>query len=557
MLGNMAYDRGQLVPATPGPRRSSAGPTSACPDSAHRASLLAAPAHVLALQRAAGNRAATVAVARQEAPAVSAPTISDAPSTGAAAPPQSLLNGQLVDELRRLERGGSTAVDVAERDKRFQALVAERAQRIRAGHIWLADGGTGELLTLTGDEVSASVEVVASDPRQAGATTSTPIFTRAQLNRVLAQRGVVEVELESLRGTSTGPAAGAVPGPAMAPQLLGGFYPFQRALTESERLMVAQRGALHYTAAGNLPSILVGDGNVRLDPSTGYRNVADPAGRQSTYFFAGEPSPATLRTNTLGAGAAGRAAVIVVQGADLPSGTVFRPVDSVLAVPGGYRGPAQVVAPGASLPAAGGLSPESVGSASTSPASMADQLRQQGSFSGHPLATTVGAGVIAMVTESGLVLIRTGELPSAQQMAGAGVSGSMGGAVGAVSEQAAARTIAGTALGQSASRIFVVIGRGGAGAIGGTLAAPVVEMGRMAMDDQTYTGTDYVARGTRAAVAGLGSGALAAGATAALAGSVAPGVGTAVGFVVGVGAYLLIDWLAGDAVESGVRSTLR
>jgi hypothetical protein len=34
-------------------------------------------------------------------------------------------------------------------------------------------------------------------------------------------------------------------------------------------------------------------------------------------------------------------------------------------------------------------------------------------------------------------------------------------------------------------------------------------------------------------------------------------VGTAIGFVVGAGAYLLTDWLVGDAVESGIRGAAR
>ena len=508
------------------------------------------PAALLALQRTAGNQAVSATISRQSvpnastAPQSSSPDARDAPTT-------TLTNDQLLAEIARLERAGSTAAGGAESEARYQLLTTERTQRIHAGHIWLADSNATDLLSVGGSESGATIGVPTTNPHQAGPSTSAPIFSRGQLDRALAQHGVAQVDLGSMAPTA--PAAGAVPGPSMAPQLLGRFYPFQRAMTDAERLMVAQRGALHYTTADRLPNIVTGDGNVGLDPSRGYRNLADPAGRRSSYFFAGEPSGASYGTNMAGRAGRAQSAVIVVQAADLPAGTLFRPVDGVLAVPGGYQGRAQILQPGQPVPAGSGAVPATGG-----PTSMADQLRTQGSFSGHPLAAGVGSGVIAMVLDTGIVLVQTGDLPSASHLAHTGMSGTAGGVVGAVTEQAAARTIAGTAVGQSTARMFVALGRGGAGAVGGFVAAPIVEMGRMALDDEhTYTGTDYAARGTRAAVAGGVSGALAAGAAAAVAGSVAPGVGTAIGFVVGVGAYLLVDWLAGDAVESGVRSVAR
>jgi hypothetical protein len=324
-------------------------------------------------------------------------------------------------------------------------------------------------------------------------------------------------------------------------------------MTAAERAMVADRGAVHYTPESNLPDLVRPDGSVAQDPSVGYRNLTDPGYRESGYFFAGQPNANQYRTNMAGGPDASRQAIVFVEGADLPAGTLFRPVDSVLAVPGGYRGPAQVLPPGAAIPPGNGRAlPVPTGSGS-----IADQLRAEGSFSGHPLAAGVGAGVIAVVLETGVVLVNTGDLPDLGQLAGTGLAGTVGGATGAVVEQGTVRAIASTALGRSTNPLFVVLGRGGAGALGGFVAAPVVELGRMALDDQDHSATDYAARGTRSAVAGGLSGALAAGTTAAVAGSVAPGVGTAIGFVVGVGAYLLIDWLAGDAIEAGVRSAVR
>jgi hypothetical protein len=481
-------------------------------------------------------------VARQDA--------SPAPRTPAA----SLTNQQLLDEIRALDRTSSSPESGADVESRHRELMQERDRRITAGHIWLADAGSSDFLQAAGGDAGARIEATAVDPRPATGSSVTPIFTRGQLERGLRRNGVPTMEMSSADFASTAPAAGAVPGPSISPQVLGRFYPFLRPMAPFERAMVAETGAVHYTQAANLPDIAQPNGGVDLWPSTGYRNLTDPGARQSSYFFGGEPSAGQYRTNLAGGPAKAEQAVIFVEGADLPPGTLFRPIDNVLSVPGGYRGPAQVVAPGQPVPSGNGVAlPVPGGSASA-----AEQLRTQGSFSGHPLAAGAGAGVIAIVLETGVVLVNTGDLPSAQQLAGTGAAGTAGGVAGAVTEQVASRALAQTALGQGTSRVFVILGRGGAGALGGFIAAPVVEMGRMALDpDHDYTGTDYAARGTRSAVAGGLSGALAAGATAAAAGSVAPGVGTAIGFVVGVGAYLIIDWAIGDAVEGGVRAAAR
>jgi hypothetical protein len=460
-------------------------------------------------------------------------------------------NADLLAELTRLEHGGSTAAEGAADEARYAELQREEEQRFRSGQAWLADGGTDGLLQVTGGGEAAGIALANPDPRSAVGGSVPPAFTARQLNALMARHSVTAVVIDDTGHAGTAAAAGAVPTPSLAPQLLGRFYPFLRALTPEESAMVAQRGAVHLTPAANLPQIELPDGAVGLNPSTGYRNLSDPASRRSTYFFTGEPTPAQFGTNLAGAGPREAFATILVQGNDLPPGTMFRPLDNVLAVPGGYRGPATVVQPGQPLPAGNG-----VVLPAGEPATMADAVRRQGTFSGHPLAAGMGAGVVAIVIEGGVVLLRTGELPSGSDLAGTGIAGTAGGAVGAVAENAASRGIA-AALGSSSGRLLIVLGRGGAGAIGGTIAAPVVEMGRMLLDDQAHTGTDYAARGGRAAVGGAVSGLLAAAATGALVGSVAPGIGTAIGFVVGVGAYVLTDWLVGDAVEAGIRGAAR
>jgi phage tail tape-measure protein len=99
------------------------------------------------------------------------------------------------------------------------------------------------------------------------------------------------------------------------------------------------------------------------------------------------------------------------------------------------------------------------------------------------------------------------------------------------------------------------------GKLGGSMGAafivaPAVTGLQMWFSDQKYTTADYEAKMTRSAVSAGGgavAGALAAGAYGALAGSEAPLVGNAIGFVVGFGGYLLTDWLVGDPVEEEVR----
>lgn len=111
-----------------------------------------------------------------------------------------------------------------------------------------------------------------------------------------------------------------------------------------------------------------------------------------------------------------------------------------------------------------------------------------------------------------------------------------------------------------------VIRIGGGGAIGGPLAALTL-WGQMGVQELAgtadYTDIDYLSMGTRALVAGgiagmaSEAGALGFAAYCAAAGTPeAPGVGTAIGFVVGLGAYFVIDYAYGDEIEAAARESL-
>ncbi len=151
-------------------------------------------------------------------------------------------------------------------------------------------------------------------------------------------------------------------------------------------------------------------------------------------------------------------------------------------------------------------------------------------------------------------------------LAAAGGTGTLTGA-GATALESSVNASAGSAIARYmvtrgiAPSLSTAAGRGFGGGIAGGPAAAVTTLGMMGYEEMSgqadYTGEDYGARGTRAFVVGAASGALGAAAAGAVAGSVAPGVGTAIGFAVGLVAYLVIDYLAGDAVESGTRSVIR
>jgi hypothetical protein len=89
----------------------------------------------------------------------------------------------------------------------------------------------------------------------------------------------------------------------------------------------------------------------------------------------------------------------------------------------------------------------------------------------------------------------------------------------------------------------------------GIAFAPLTTAVTMYFDDHPYTSIDYAARMGRSTVAGTG-GALATAAWFAYAGTSLGPVGTLVGFGVGFLGYVVVDAVAGDEVESGIRGAL-
>jgi len=371
-----------------------------------------------------------------------------------------------------------------------------------------------------------------------------------------------------------GPLLGlsAVPSAPMWPEapLLRRFYPFLRPLTAGEAADASARGgAVHLTPAGNLPGIETSPGQVRLRPSVGYRslglvgsmfvNLSDPGLRQSAYLFAGPPSPTQVKTNLAGRG--DTFGTVQVSGSDLPPGTMIRPLDGVIAIPGGYTGPGRTILPGEPLPPIPDVRPPSWAPPSTL---LEAVQRNGGGFSGHPVGAGVGSGLFGLGTAAALGLYHSGHLPPTLELGRSGSLSAAGGAAGSLAERAFAQgfakglNAAGSGLGRQVLQVRV-----GAGGAGGIVGAVVVEVGGMLTDDKQHSSTDYEARLGRAAADGFLSGLASAAVSGALAGSVAPGPGNlvglavgATGFVVGVGVYIAADWLFGDTIEQGIRHTV-
>jgi len=181
------------------------------------------------------------------------------------------------------------------------------------------------------------------------------------------------------------------------------------------------------------------------------------------------------------------------------------------------------------------------------------------------------SGALAALTESGSLLWHAGEGDLNRGMVatslfnvGASIPVGYGGAMVesraalGLSRWASSGLSAGETPGLLASsgmlggRLFVSTGVG-------AVAAPVISLGSMAFQetflDADYSAIDYYATGARTAVAG-GGGALAAGITGAVLGSEVPLLGNAVGFIVGFGGYLLVDYVWGDDIEHAVRETM-
>jgi hypothetical protein len=180
-----------------------------------------------------------------------------------------------------------------------------------------------------------------------------------------------------------------------------------------------------------------------------------------------------------------------------------------------------------------------------------------------PGAAVGGGG--AVLTEVALTYLQTGQLPTGERVIVSGTGGTLGGAAGAAGETAVQARLAQTAFAQRMASGSTALGRAGAPVVrgigGGAVAGPVsgvITLGTMAYydaSDPRYDprGLDYFGAGGRAFVvgglSGLGSSAL----TFALFGATLGPVGFLVGLIVGVGLYLLTDYLIGARVERGLR----
>jgi len=101
----------------------------------------------------------------------------------------------------------------------------------------------------------------------------------------------------------------------------------------------------------------------------------------------------------------------------------------------------------------------------------------------------------------------------------------------------------------------MTLGRAAGGTPVAMVAAPLITGGTMVFDSHEYASADYYSRMGRSSISAGGgalAGALATGGYFALAGSEVPILGNAVGFVVGFGGYLLVDYLVGDTVEEAI-----
>ncbi|PDV97880.1 DUF4157 domain-containing protein [Candidatus Chloroploca asiatica] len=161
------------------------------------------------------------------------------------------------------------------------------------------------------------------------------------------------VAMGEMVGQAAVGAEGALISSSMAQPggLLGQYSPFARPPTAAESAMIRAGRAFHYTPAQNAPLISRGGGTIMLRPSTGvYRNLLTPFFEPSSYAFAGQPNAAQQTANLAGRGALGQQALVVIEGADLPPGTLYRPLDRTIVMPRGYQGPGAVIEPGGQMP---------------------------------------------------------------------------------------------------------------------------------------------------------------------------------------------------------------
>lgn len=246
--------------------------------------------------------------------------------------------------------------------------------------------------------------------------------------------------------------------------LLGRYSPFARPPTAEEWAMLRAGRALHYTPAQNLAGIGRPGGMVSLRPSPGiYRNLLTPNLEPSAYFFQGQPSGVQRVLNIFGRGSLGQQGLVIVEGADLPADTLYRPAERTIVVPRGYRGPGATVAPGGQLPLPL-RTPAASGGAVTGEAAAAE------SAAGRSLTGGATRG-LRLLRWGGRVFVAVGIATSIHEVAAAPAGarartavGVGGGFVGGLVAGAAA----GLVCGPGAPLCSVVFGIG-FGAVGGYL----------------------------------------------------------------------------------------
>jgi len=174
-----------------------------------------------------------------------------------------------------------------------------------------------------------------------------------------------------------------------------------------------------------------------------------------------------------------------------------------------------------------------------------------------------GAAVATTIIVNG---IRYQQLPSGEVIAVSGAAGTLGGAMGAPLETAVQARLAQTAMARTLTAGGTAIARGSGASLlrglgGAGAAAPVaglITLGTMGYYDATDpfynpAALDYLGGGGRAFVVGGVSGLAASALTFAMFGATLGPLGFVVGLLLGVGLYLLTDYLIGARTERAIR----
>jgi hypothetical protein len=165
-----------------------------------------------------------------------------------------------------------------------------------------------------------------------------------------------------------------------------------------------------------------------------------------------------------------------------------------------------------------------------------------------------GGAIIAVVFQTGVMWVDSEAHPNWEEELGITAAAGLGaGGIGAAVDTALMpRMMSWFAGAGLEGRTLASAARGSSGGLAGGVAAPAFTWIAMGLSEEDYTATDYAAKGARAASGGFWGGLLGAGITGAIWGSEVPIVGNIIGFVAGVGGYLLADTVMGDFVEDTV-----